>query len=116
MMQVEAVLPMQLGFSLAIARSAATRVTLGSSAGPVPERGGCAAPGGSSGDDAEDLIANRGIEGSRKQFVDLQAAIQTAVRKRDGGIVVGDETPTRRRLAASEKATNITVTELRPSF
>jgi hypothetical protein len=40
---------------------------------------------------AQALIADRGVEGGRKQFVDLQAAIQTAVRKRDGGIVVGDD-------------------------
>jgi hypothetical protein len=39
---------------------------------------------------------------TRKQAVDLQAAILTALRKRDGGTVVGDGAPARWRLVALE--------------
>jgi hypothetical protein len=38
---------------------------------------------------AEALIADKDVPASRKRFVDLQAAIQTAFRKRAGGAVPG---------------------------
>jgi len=47
---------------------------------------------------AEALIAGKDVPASRKQFVDLQAAIHAALRKRAGGAVVGEGTPARWRL------------------
>jgi hypothetical protein len=49
-------------------------------------------------DIAEALIADKDVPASRKQFVDLQAAIHVALRKRAGGAVVGEGTPARWRL------------------
>src|SRR3981081_3412038 len=42
---------------------------------------------------AEALIADKAVPASRKQFVDLQAAIHAALRKRNGGAGVGEGTP-----------------------
>jgi hypothetical protein len=44
------------------------------------------------------LIAGKAVPASRKQFVDLQAAIHVALRKRDGGSVVSEGAPARWRL------------------
>jgi hypothetical protein len=50
---------------------------------------------------AETLIAGKAPEASRKQSKDLQAAILTALRKRDGAMVIGDGAPARWRLSAN---------------
>jgi plasmid stabilization system protein ParE len=47
---------------------------------------------------AETLVADKAPEATRKQAIDLQAAILAALRKRDGGTVVGEGAPTRWRL------------------
>jgi hypothetical protein len=44
------------------------------------------------------LIAGEAVPATRKQFVDLTAAIHAALRKRDGVTVVGDGSPARWRL------------------
>jgi len=38
---------------------------------------------------AEALIAGKDVPATRKQFIDLQAAVLAALRKRDGAMVVG---------------------------
>jgi hypothetical protein len=48
---------------------------------------------------ASALIADKAVPATRKHFVDLQAAIHAALRKRDGGAVVGAGAPARWRLA-----------------
>jgi hypothetical protein len=47
---------------------------------------------------AQTLIADRAPQASRKQALDLQAAILVALRKRNGGPVVGEGSPARWRL------------------
>ena len=50
---------------------------------------------------AETLIAGKAPEATRKQAIDLQAAILAARRKRDGAMVVGVGAPARWSLRAS---------------
>jgi hypothetical protein len=52
------------------------------------------------------LIADKAPQATRKQAIDLQAAILSALRKRNGGMVVGDGAPARWRLARLEETTN----------
>jgi hypothetical protein len=47
---------------------------------------------------AEALIAGKAPQATRKQAIDLQAAILVALRKRNGGAVVGEGAPARWRL------------------
>jgi hypothetical protein len=47
---------------------------------------------------AEALIAGKAVPATRKQFIDLQAAVLAALRKRDRAMVVGVGAPARRRL------------------
>ena len=47
---------------------------------------------------AEALIAGKAPQATRKQAIDLQAAILAAMRKRNGGTVVGEGAPARWRL------------------
>jgi hypothetical protein len=47
---------------------------------------------------AEKLIAGKAPQATRKQAIDLQAAILVALRKRNGGTVVGEGAPARWRL------------------
>jgi hypothetical protein len=47
---------------------------------------------------AQALIADKAVAATRKQFVDLQAAIHAALWKRDGGAVVSEGAPARWRL------------------
>jgi len=63
----------------------------------VPERGGRAAAGSGMTTRviAETLIAGKAVPATRKQFVDLQAAVLAALRKRDGATVVGAGAPAR---------------------
>jgi hypothetical protein len=42
---------------------------------------------------ADALIAGKTPEATRKQAIDLQAAILAALRKRNGGSVIGDGSP-----------------------
>jgi hypothetical protein len=49
------------------------------------------------------LLARKAVPATRKQFVDLTAAIHVALRKRDGVTVVSEGTPARWRL---KEATN----------
>jgi hypothetical protein len=42
---------------------------------------------------ADALIAGKAPQATRKQAIDLQAAILTALRKRDGATVVGEGAP-----------------------
>jgi hypothetical protein len=51
---------------------------------------------------AEALIAGKAVSATRKQFVDLQAAVLTALRRRDGAMVVGDGAPARWRLKGAD--------------
>jgi hypothetical protein len=44
------------------------------------------------------LIADKAPQATRKQSIDIQAAILAALRKRDGGTVVGEGVLARRRL------------------
>jgi hypothetical protein len=44
---------------------------------------------------ADALIADKAPQATRKQAIDLQAAILAALRKRNGGMVVGDGAPAR---------------------
>jgi hypothetical protein len=44
------------------------------------------------------LIADKAVPATRKQFMDLVAAFQVALRKRDGATVVGEGSPARWRL------------------
>jgi hypothetical protein len=50
---------------------------------------------------ADALKAGKTPEVARKQAIDLQAAILAALRKRNGGAVVGDGAPARWRLSGS---------------
>jgi len=50
---------------------------------------------------ADTLIADKAPQATRKQAIDLQAAILVALRKRNGGAVVGDGAPARWRLVAN---------------
>ncbi len=50
---------------------------------------------------AEALIADKAPQATRKQAMDLQAAILAALRKRDGSTVVGEGAPIRWRLAST---------------
>ena len=50
---------------------------------------------------ADALIADKAPEATRKQAIDLQAAILAALRKRDGVTVVGEGAPARWRLSAN---------------
>src|SRR5437899_9730575 len=47
---------------------------------------------------ADALIADKAPQATRKQAIDLQAAILAALRKRNGGTVVGEGAPARWRL------------------
>jgi hypothetical protein len=47
---------------------------------------------------ADALIADKAPQATRKQTIDLQAAILVALRKRNGGAVVGEGAPARWRL------------------
>src|ERR1700687_1495246 len=47
---------------------------------------------------AEALVAGKAPQATRKQAIDLQAAILAALRKRDGAMVVSDGAPARWRL------------------
>jgi hypothetical protein len=44
------------------------------------------------------MIADKAVSATRKQFVDLQAAIHVALQKRAGETVTGEGTPARWRL------------------
>jgi hypothetical protein len=53
---------------------------------------------------AEALIAGKAPQATRKQAIDLQAAILVALRKRNGGAVVGEGAPARWRLKEAPRA------------
>jgi hypothetical protein len=44
------------------------------------------------------LIADKAVPATRKQFMDLTAAIHAALRKREGVTVIGEGAPARWRL------------------
>ena len=48
---------------------------------------------------ADALIADKVPQATRKQGIDLQAAILSALRKRNGGMVIGEGAPARWRSA-----------------
>jgi hypothetical protein len=48
------------------------------------------------------LIAEKAAQATRKQAIDIQAAILAALRKRNGGTVVGEGAPAMWRLAGAE--------------
>jgi hypothetical protein len=48
---------------------------------------------------ADELIADKAPLATRKQAIDLQVAILSAVRKRNGGMVIGEGAPARWKLA-----------------
>ena len=50
---------------------------------------------------ADALVADKAPQATRKQAIDLQAAILAALRKRDGAMVLGLGTPARWSLRAS---------------
>ena len=50
---------------------------------------------------AEALIAGKAVPATRKQAIDLQAAILAALRKRNGGTVTGEGAPAQWSLRAS---------------
>jgi hypothetical protein len=50
---------------------------------------------------ADAMIADKAPQATRKQAIDLQAAILAALRKRNGGTVVGEGSPARWRLGAN---------------
>jgi len=106
MMQVEAVLQMlQPGFSVAAIAAKRRnksnpwfkRGTLFRSAVDVMRRAGTPM---TAREIADVLVAGKAPEATRKQAVDLQAAILAALRKRNGGTVVGEGAPARWRLAS----------------
>jgi hypothetical protein len=108
MMQVEAVLQMlQPGFNVAgIATKRRNksnpwfkRGTLFRSAVDVLRRAGTPM---TAREIADVLIADRAPQATRKQAIDLQAAILAALRKRNGETVVGDGAPARWRLVHQE--------------
>jgi hypothetical protein len=47
---------------------------------------------------ADALIVGKAVPATRKQFIDLQAAVLAALRRRDGTMVVGEGAPARWRL------------------
>jgi hypothetical protein len=105
MMQVEAVLQMlQPGFSVAsIAAKRRNksnpwfkRGTLFRSAVDVLRRAGTPM---TAREIADALIADKAPQATRKQAIDLQAAILAALRKRNGGTVVGEGSPAKWTLA-----------------
>jgi hypothetical protein len=49
---------------------------------------------------AATLIAGKAPQATRKQAIDLQAAILVGLRKRDGGTVIGEGNPARWKLAS----------------
>ena len=107
MMQVEAVLQMlQPGFSVAAIAAKRRnksnpwfkRGTLFRSAVDVMRR---AAVPMTARDDA--LIADKAPQATRKQAIDLQAAILVALRKRNGAAVAGEGAPARWRLVRTEE-------------
>ena len=51
---------------------------------------------------AEALIADKAPLATREQAIDLQVAILSALRKRNGGMVTGEGAPARWRLAGKE--------------
>jgi hypothetical protein len=51
---------------------------------------------------ADALIADKAPQATRKQAIDLQAAILAAPRKRDGQTVTGEGAPARWRLSQKE--------------
>ena len=51
---------------------------------------------------ADALLAGKKPEPTRKQVIDVQAAVLAALRKRNGGSVVGDGAPAQWSIAASE--------------
>jgi hypothetical protein len=55
---------------------------------------------------AEALIAGKAAPATRKQFVDLQAAVLAALRKRDGVTVISEGAPARWRLGRLEESDN----------
>ena len=69
----------------------------------VSERGGRAAAGApmTAREIAEALIAGKAPQATRKQAIDLQAAILAALRKRNGATVVGEGATARWALRAS---------------
>jgi hypothetical protein len=106
MMQVEAVLQMlQPGFSVAAIAAKRRnksnpwfkRGTLFRSAVDVLRR---AAVPMTAREIAEALIAGRAPQATRKQAIDLQAAILAALRNRNGGMVIGQGAPARWALKA----------------
>jgi len=106
MMQVEAVLQMlQPGFSVAAIAAKRRnksnpwfkRGTLFRSVVDVMRRAGTPM---TAREIADVLVAGKAPEATRKQAVDLQAAILAALRKRNGGTVVGEGAPARWRLAS----------------
>jgi hypothetical protein len=50
---------------------------------------------------AEALIADKAVPATRKQFIDFEAAILAALRKRDGATAVGAGAPARWRRASN---------------
>jgi hypothetical protein len=105
MMQVEAVVKMlQPGFNVAsIAAKRRNksnpwfkRETLFRSAVDVLRRAGAPM---TAREIAEALVADKAVPATRKQFVDLQAAVLAALRKRNGGTVVGEGAPARWKLS-----------------
>src|SRR3984893_7057392 len=104
MMQVEAVVKMlQPGFNVAsIAANRRNksnpwfeRGTLFRSAVDVLRRAGTPM---TAREIADALMADKAPQGTRKQAIDLQAAILAAMRKRNGGTVVGEGAPARWKL------------------
>jgi len=51
---------------------------------------------------AEAMIADKAVPASRKQFIDLQAAVLAALRKKNGSMVVGEGAPTKWRILTEE--------------
>ena len=52
---------------------------------------------------ADTLIAGKAPQATRKQAIDLQAAILAALRKRSGGAIVGEGAPAQWRLSAGNQ-------------
>jgi hypothetical protein len=109
MMQVEAVLQMlQPGFSVAAIAAKRRnksnpwfkRGTLFRSAVDVMRR---AAVPMTAREIADALIADKAPQATRKQAIDLQAAILVALRKRNGAAVAGEGAPARWRLVRTEE-------------
>jgi hypothetical protein len=71
------------------------RQSLGSSADAIPERGGLrrAEVAMTAREIADALVADKAPRATRKQAIDLQAAILAALRKRDGLTVIGEVRP-----------------------